>query len=74
MVQRAVNQFVGIEAAVDKFLVVILQVTHAGIHEQFVAVLHLDHKRVERVDHLVAIGDNHLVLIGIGHGCQIMLQ
>ena len=74
VMQRTIHQFVGIKAAVDELLVIILQVAHAGIHQQLVAVLHLNNQTVQRVNHLVAIGDNHLVLIHIGHSCQIVFE
>ena len=67
-------QFVGVEAATHELIVIVLEVAHTGIHEQFVAVLHLDDKRVERVDDTVAVGDDDLLGIGVRHGREIVLE
>ena len=74
VVQAVTHEFIRVQTTFDELVVVVLQVTHTGIHEQLVAVLHLDDKRVERVNDAVTLGDDDLLRVGIRHGCQIMLK
>ena len=75
LVMEAVSyQFVRIQATTNELIVVVFEVAHACVHEQSVAVLHLDDEGVEGVDHAIAIGDNHLLGIRIGLCCQVVLE
>ena len=74
VMQTVRHQLSRIQTTSHELIVIILQVTYTGVHEQFIAVLHLDHQRVQSVNHLVAIGDDDLLGIGIRHRRQVMFQ
>ena len=67
VMQTVAHQLVGIQPSADELVVVVLQIAHARIHQQFVPVLHLDHQRIQCVHHLVAVGDDDLLRIGVRH-------
>ena len=72
VVEAFCHEFLGVEAALDELIVVVLEVAHSGIHEQFVAVLHLNDEGVEGVDDLVAVGDDDVFLLDLGHGGEVV--
>ena len=75
LVMQAVGyKFIWIKTTSYELVIIILQVAHTGIHQQFIPVLHLNDKRVKRVDHAVAVGDDDLFRIGVRHGSQVVFQ
>ena len=67
-------QFIRVQPTAHELVIIVLQIADTCVHEQLIAVLHLDNERVEGVDHTVTLGDDDLLGIGVRHRCQEMFD